>query len=291
MLRKDRTDRRGGGVAICYKSDSIEMNKVKIKRSKFEILAAIGRRTGQRRKILVVAAYLPPSYNAEDLSDCLNEINDTLLLLMRRYDNPYVIVAGDFNKRDARRATADSPEIKQIATPPTRGTNVLDIIMSSFNHSLIDCGVTSPIACVEGVETDHKTVFAKFRMPRVPSYEVQEYEYYHITEKACAKFATWARDNDWKAVYEADTPDQKVKAMEDQIGMGMKACFEKKYRKRKTTEPPWITEEIRQWITRRRAIFKRCGRNAAWKKLKRGRRPQLRRERSPAGKIPIRQRK
>ena len=36
-----------------------------IAHSKHEILAAICRRAGQRRKIVVIAAYLPPTYTAD----------------------------------------------------------------------------------------------------------------------------------------------------------------------------------------------------------------------------------
>ena len=269
MIRKDRLDRRGGGVAICYNAETIEMSKVKIPCSEFEIVAAIGRRTGQRRKVLVVAVYLPPSYDADQTHRCLSKVNDTVLALKRRYDNPYVIVAGDFNRRDAKKATADFSEMKIVGTPPTRGRQVLDIIQTSFNELLIDSGVVDPIECVEGIRSDHKTVFAKFRMPRVPSYDTQSYEYFHVTGEACKKFATWAKQQKWQEVTQASTSSEKVAALEKTLEVGMMESFVKKQRVKKSSEPPWMTGEIRQWIVRRRAIFRRCGRNAAWKKLKR----------------------
>ena len=71
---------------------------------------------------------------------------------------------GDFKRRDARRAVSDFPDIKPIATPPARGNQVLDIIMSSFNNQLVDSGVTAPIEDLDGVQTDHKTVHAQFRI-------------------------------------------------------------------------------------------------------------------------------
>ena len=58
LMRKDRRDRRGGGIAICYNKKRISFSKAKIPPSKHEIYAAIGRRPGQRRKVLVIVTYL-----------------------------------------------------------------------------------------------------------------------------------------------------------------------------------------------------------------------------------------
>ena len=126
------------------------------------------------------------------MEECLAEVNDTILALRKRYNNPYVIVAGDFNRRDARRATADFPDIKPVAIPPTRGRNVLDIILTSFNYDILDSGVTQPISCTDGIESDHKTVIMVARMPRVPAYEVQEYEYVHVDKIGRERFEQWA---------------------------------------------------------------------------------------------------
>ena len=189
-------------------------------------------------------------------------------MLRKRYNNPYVIVAGDFNKRDARRATADFPDIKPIQTPPTRGRNVLDVMLTSFNDAVLDSGVTDAIKCTDGIELDHKTVFAVMRMQRVPSYEIEQYEYYHVDQKGRDAFEDWASKETWHEVFSEKSPSAKVEALERSFERAMARCFTKKKRKKKTSEPPWMTQEIRQWIVRRRAIFKRYGRNSLWKKLK-----------------------
>ena len=66
FLRRDRPgSRRGGGVAICFNAGRISFVKAKIPPSKHEVFAAVGRRVGQRRKIVVIEVYVPPHYNAE----------------------------------------------------------------------------------------------------------------------------------------------------------------------------------------------------------------------------------
>ena len=93
------------------------------------------------------------------------------------------IFGGDFNRRNFKLAIEEYPQIKEIQTGPTRGDAVLDILSSNFNESLTDSGVVAAIHNEEGTETDHGTVYASFRMPRVPSYSIEQYSYRHITEE------------------------------------------------------------------------------------------------------------
>ena len=80
FIRRDRAcGRRGGGVAICYAPARIQMSRIKLPPTKNEIIAAIGRRVGQRRKIAVIAVYLPPAMRADQIRRCLKDTNDSIL--------------------------------------------------------------------------------------------------------------------------------------------------------------------------------------------------------------------
>ena len=122
FISRNREGRKGGGVCIIYNRKHITMNKCKLPDSEFEIVAAVGRRTAQRRKILTIAAYLPPKYSTEFNRDFLAFLCDAILTLKNKYNDPYTIVAGDFNRRNLSEAIKDYPDIKPIKTPPTRGT-------------------------------------------------------------------------------------------------------------------------------------------------------------------------
>ena len=97
------------------------MTRARLPHSKFEVVAAIDRRTDQRRKICVLAAYIPPWYTADRSKKCLEYINDCVALLTNRYQDPHFFLGGDFNRRNIRQATKDFPSIKLITTGPTRG--------------------------------------------------------------------------------------------------------------------------------------------------------------------------
>ena len=48
-----------------------------------------------------------------------------------------------------------------------------------------------------------------------------------------------------------ETPSEKVAALHLIIKKGMESCFEKKTSTRKTSEPSWISKEVRELIRRK----------------------------------------
>lgn len=263
LIRKDRKGMRGGGVAISYNKNKIQMSQARLPQSNFEVVAAVGRRTGQRRKVVVLAVYIPPSYNADRSRRALQYVNDCLLLLSSRYDNPHIFVGGDFNRRDAKQATRDLPSIKIVPTPPTRGRSTLDIILTNV-ECIVEAFVTSPIQSNQS-ESDHKVVNVRTKMPRVGQYQVRSFSYVHITEEGLEKFRRWLTKQSWNTVYKAKTADEKVDALHCAFKEGVEECFESRFQRRKTTEPPWMTDTIRDMIRKRRKIFRADeGRSLRW---------------------------
>ena len=270
FIRRDRAElRRGGGIAICYRSEKIQFSRAKIPPSKHEVLAAVGRRQGQRRKIVVINVYIPPWYNAQQNRSLLSYTNDVVLALKNKYENPYIVMGGDFNKRDFKAAVQEHPEIKPIKTGPTRNNAVLDILGTNFNELLLDSGTVDPIWSQEGVESDHRTLFNKFRMPRVPSYTVQNYSYFHQTEESHKKMGQWLRTVDWSPINGATSTEAAVEFLHSKFSQGQRECYEEKTRKKKSSEPVWMADWIRDLIEDRRKIFQTDrGRSERWKVVK-----------------------
>lgn len=115
---------------------------------------------------------------------------------------------------------------------------MLDVILTLLNGDLVDSGVTVPIECVDGNLSDHKTVYATLRMQRVPSYQVEEYEYLHKTEDGRKKFAAWTERQSWTDVTQAVTSTEKVEAFERIMSVGMEECFERKKEEEKELGTP-----------------------------------------------------
>ena len=249
------------------------MSRARLPHSKHEVVAAIGRRTGQRRKVLVLGLYIPPWYNAQQNDSFCTYFNDCLILLKSRYDNPYIVVAGDFNRRDFKKVTRDHPDIKQVVTGPTRVGAVLDIIGSNVPDQLVDQGTTDPLTSddPDRADADHRVVFASVRMPRVPQYKVEEYSYRRITEEGNVVFREWIEENerkDWSAVMACPDASSKVAALHKIFLEGMNRAYELKTRRKKSSEPAWMADWLRELIRKRRELFKSEGRSDRWKTFK-----------------------
>ena len=263
-----RAARVGGGVAIVHRKSRISVTRCKMPQSRFEIMATIGRRAGQRRKVLAIVAYVPPDYNADDNRAFLSYLCDTIMELKKKFDNPYIFIGGDFNRRDLGGAIKDYRDLRIIRTPPTRGAATLDLIATNTHGSVIEAGVTAPISSDEGAESDHKTVYVTVKMPRVADYKKVEYTYFRKDEEGLKKFDIWMREYNWNNITELADPHSKVAALHDAIETGKTVCFEKVTTIRKSTEPSWASRGLRKVIKRRRAVFKREGRSHEWWKLK-----------------------
>ena len=270
ILRHDRkTGRRGGGVAVCFNRHKINFTKAKIPPTKHEVYAAVGRRTGQRRKVVVLVVYVPPYYNADQNRSLMSYTNDALLAIKAKYDDPAILMGGDFNRRDFRLATSEHQDMKQVSLGATRGTAALDIIATNINESIIDNGTTEAIWNECGTRTDHLTAYASFRMPRVPTYKIEKYSYRHLSEEAHLKFGKWLETIDWQPVLGTDSANEATAALHSIFEQGLETAYEYKTRKKKTSEPEWMTDWLRQDIEDRRKVFKTDQkRSPRWKILK-----------------------
>ena len=267
-IRRDRQEGNGGGVAIVFNTAHVQLQQIKTG-GKHEIVAAVGRRTGQRRKLVVINAYIPPAFDADASDAILARICELVGTFKRRYNSPYFIVGGDFNKRQIERELRAYPDLSLVKTPPTRGNNTLDLLFTNFPQFIRDAGVTEPIKSIQGVQTDHKTVYMNSIMPRVPQYEIQKYTYLKQTPEGDTKLKEFLCKQDWKTVFVGCQDSTcMVERMHAVFEKGMEECYDRKSSTKKTSEPPWITGGIRRLIKRRRAVFRKFGRNRAWKILK-----------------------
>ena len=114
-----------GGVAIAFKPEECKMQEVIMDNpDNYEVLVATGTMPGFSRKVLVVAAYLPPGYDVARGRGAVQYIEDVFRELKRRFRDPFVVLGGtstngryrkrpknsliSLNHRWARQETADA---------------------------------------------------------------------------------------------------------------------------------------------------------------------------------------
>ena len=255
VIKRDRQTTRGGGMAIVYKKGDIIMSEIKTS-GKYEIVASIARRSGQRRKLATIAVYIPPSYTAEQNKDCLEYVNSLVSKIKQKYNAPYILIAGDFNRKRIEHELRNYPDIKLTPTPPTRGRHHLDLILTNFDNYIERAGVMDPIINQDGQETDHKTVYLKANIPRVPNYTVKEYTYLRQTKKGDTKLRDRLNNMDWTVLERLPDPESMVRKLHEVFKTSMEECYTRMTRKKKSSEPAWMDETVRKLIARRRAIYR-----------------------------------
>ena len=126
ILRKDRTNRRGGGVAILCRNDW-KMESLPNLTNSFECLWV--KITTENSIFYVATIYHPPDhiYNPADLVEFLTNLCEQVLSTL---PNTKIIIAGDLNKLNIR-TLLNQLSFFQMVKTPTRGDNILDVFITN----------------------------------------------------------------------------------------------------------------------------------------------------------------
>ena len=104
ILYKNRANdigesKNGGGVAILYNPSKISLKLYPTKRTKHEIICAVGRPKNSKRKLAIINAYLPPKQNATMQKNALKYIGEAVEKMKKEMGSPTIVVSGDFNRQ------------------------------------------------------------------------------------------------------------------------------------------------------------------------------------------------
>ena len=135
-------------VAVAYRAAVMSMSRVKIDiPKKFEVPATVGTISGHTRKLVTVAAYIPPGYTARRRKECMDHIAGTIMELKRRYREPYLVVSGDFNQWDVLVHLEDFPDLSEVPVGPTRGNSRIDRVFYKLWRPGCSEGHYRPLGC------------------------------------------------------------------------------------------------------------------------------------------------
>lgn len=83
---------------------------------------------GHSRKLAVVSCYIPPNYSRVRGLEALDHIEGVVIELKRKYQDPHIIIAGDFNQWKIENNLANFSDITEVQVGCTRGTKSIDRI-------------------------------------------------------------------------------------------------------------------------------------------------------------------
>ena len=151
-IMKNRGRRRGGGVAIAFDENKCPMKRISLPNlKKFEVTGAITEKKYGGKKLVALAAYVPPAMKAQDRVELVNKLGEEVARMKLKFDTPHLVLGGDFNKLDVTGFFCDCPEMSTCTTGPTRGTHTLDLLITNFGEQITEAAVLgSPLETEEG---------------------------------------------------------------------------------------------------------------------------------------------
>ena len=173
--------------------------------------------------------------------------------IKRKYADPYLLISGDFNQWDLSSALADYHDLQETHVGPTRGNRAIDRSFSNFTEYVFESGLLPPLQTEDSTKkSDHAVTYLRAALPRFEAFEVLTYSYRLYTEEDAEKFHRWVITHDWTRVMQAEGSNAKAEAYQADINCAMDAFFPVRTNTRKSTDPPWISSNIK-----RRVIYER----------------------------------
>ena len=129
MIRKDRENRQGGGVAVVCRKDW-KLERLYGFQIPYECLWA--KISTPNSEYYVAAVYHPPS-SVYLPGDFLDYLIDSVERLLSSIPNARLIIAGDVNQLDIN-SLLNQHSLAQIVKIPTRGVRTLDVLITNFTQ-------------------------------------------------------------------------------------------------------------------------------------------------------------
>ena len=264
-----------GGVSVVWKESFAQMKELSYKNpDNFEVLTAAASLRGLSRKLVTICCYIPPNYLKKRAVSCMDHVVNIIVDVKRKYQDPYILVGGDFNQWKVDGALADFVDLKEVEVGNTRGGRSIDRIFTNMSRSITDCGTLAPLETEgdEAVASDHRIAYCGIKLHRREKFTWEKYSYRHYTKENAGKFKEWAIMHDWKEVLNAVGSDKKAELYQKSVEGALERCFPLKTTRRKNTDLPWMNKRTLEAIKDRKELFVREGgkRTDAWKEAKKG---------------------
>ena len=258
-----------GGVAIVARASTTKYKEYTFPNpSNFEVLATTMTVDTIQRKFFIIAAYIPPNYTTSRGKDCLLHMNNMVLDIKRRFGDPYILVAGDFNQWDLQEAMQDYDDMVEVPTPPTRGDRRIDRMFTTWHDNIEDFGCLPPLDAehLDGRVTfsDHKIQYLSSRLPVREQIKWETYTYRPYNEKSANDFVTELANVQWNEVYEENDSNGMAIRFQQIMDDLMHKHFPLKTVKRKEDDLPWINAKAKKMIKKKAAIYRAEGKSRRW---------------------------
>ena len=215
---------------------------------------------------MVCVVYHPPGLSAKDHQDLNDYLVSTIDTLRNQYPDCGIVLLGDFNDFNISNLLA-CHSLKQVVDQPTRGTSILDLIITNLFHLYEKSHVLAPLGT-----SDHNSVRWS---PRV---NLRSKNHSQGTAKrpvrlfprhAVNAFGRWVSTHNWFGGLDLINPsvDKLVSSFTADLTSAVDRFFPMKSMKFHHSDKPWITPSIKMLVKERKKAF-HSQNTPLWKSLR-----------------------
>lgn len=269
IFRKDRHYRRGGGVCVYLSEHIPAKRRTDLESDNFECLWLWLRPTRPPRPlsgIAVCVVYHPPGL-PEHEHYLLNEyLTNGADILRNQYPNCGLVFTGDFNDFQTSHLLSRH-NLKQLVQAPTRGSAILDLIITNLSDFYEVPQVLAPLG-----SSDHNFVTLSPRPTKSnPSLHTKSTKrsVCRYPRSCIDAFGRWATTHDWFSELDPTaTVDDLTTSFTSHFEQAIDRIFPSKMVKCHHSDKPWVTPAIKTLIRDRQKAF-HSGNSLLWHSLRR----------------------
>ena len=262
-----------GGVAVIVRDAITKANRYQFPNpDAFEVLPLDVKIADIGRRMFVIGAYIPPGYPVPRGRACLQHICDLVLTIKNRFEEPLIMIAGDFNQWDVGSALAEFSDISEVVTPATRGDRKIDKIFTNWSEYVEEGGCSPPLQTeeIDGnvTKSDHAVQYMFSRLPGKEPVRWETFSFRPYTLSGEAAFLAEINAQDWADVTGDKDVNGKVNALHNIFDDLLNKHFPMKTMKRKESDLPWLDDMAKKMIKKKGAIFKDEGQSPRWERIR-----------------------
>ena len=142
-------------------------------------------------------------------------------------------------------------------------------MVCNLNKEIISTSIAPPLSSDKDIDTDHSVLLIESVFEESHHFEWVRYKTRVITEEGKSRFTSFLTNINWEAeMSHSLCPSENTEIMHKKITTLNNICFPWKSRKVRSCDYPWITDNVRRAIRRRKRRYKKHKRDDGWKEIK-----------------------
>ena len=191
-----------------------------------------------------------------------------MIEVKRRFRDPFILVGGDFNQWLVEEALEEFPDIREANVGFTREEKCIDRMFTNFGRAQRSSGTVPPLDVEQGqpgCPSDHRVAYVRAALPRIRSFEWMSYSYRYFNEDSSKMFGDWLAGFDWAEQVALTGSNNKANYYQKVVTEAMEKFFPLIHVRRKTTDLPWVSNNLRKMMRDRNDIYMREGKSDKWR--------------------------